>query len=72
MPICKECGKEIKIRRKYCDDCGDTIYKKWGQFLRGARSFLAKMKEENDASGNPKIYRAGEYSQEELRSLIPK
>jgi hypothetical protein len=79
MAICKACGKEIedhspfslKKRFKYCLDCNDEIAKARGQLMRCGRKVEAQLKAAADASGNPKLWTAGEYSQDELRRLIP-
>lgn len=71
MPACKKCGVKINRPYQYCDECNDEIAISQGQLLRRGRVILKQLKAEADASGNPKVYRAGECSQEFLKSLIP-
>lgn len=73
MPLCRKCGKEIDYPFKYCDPCGDKIAASRSQTYRcGGRVFERKLKIAADESGNPKVWKTGEYSQEFLKSLIPK
>jgi hypothetical protein len=79
MATCKKCGKKIdsgspwslRYRYKYCIDCNDEIAESRGQLIRCGRKVEASLKAAADASGNPKIWTAGECSQEFLKSLIP-
>lgn len=79
MALCKKCGREIedhspfslKKRFKYCLDCNDEIARKRGQLFRCGRKAEVRLKAAADASGNPKVWTAGQYSQKVLKSLIP-
>jgi predicted amidophosphoribosyltransferase len=71
MSICKKCGAKIKPPFKYCDECNDEIAKARGQLMRCGRKAETRLKAAADASGNSKVWRAGEFSQDFLRSLIP-
>jgi hypothetical protein len=77
---CKACGGEIedapvgalKKRYNYCLDCNDEIALKRSQLMRFGRKIEIRLKAAADASGNPKVWTADKYSQEELRKLIPR
>jgi uncharacterized membrane protein YvbJ len=71
MRFCKKCGVEIERPFKYCPECGDAVYRKRGQLSRSGRVVETRLKAAADASGNSKIWTAGEFSQDFLRSLIP-
>lgn len=74
VPIvaCEACGEPFRKttrNRIYCDDCGmiygDSVKRNLPYLDRGYQKLKAKL------DAQVKIYRAGEYSQEFLKSLIP-
>ena len=77
MPICRKCGKSFKRKpfannTKDCDDC--SFWKRYGHGSAANAIWRAepRLKAAADASGNPKIWRAEECSQEFLGNLIPR
>jgi hypothetical protein len=76
MPICKnrKCRKPFEKKaanQLYCQNCSYWSRYSDGRVMKGLAEALPRLKAAADASGNPKTWRAGEYSQEELRRLIP-
>lgn len=75
MPTCRKCGRPFEKKRfasnvKDCEDC--SVWARYGHGMAAAIwRAMPRLQAAADASGNPKIYRAGEHSQEFLRSLVP-
>jgi hypothetical protein len=75
MPLCRKCG--LPFNREYsawnqkdCIRCSAWIGSNNAK-NRTLGALMKQLKEEADASGNPKVWTAQEYSQEFLRGLIP-
>jgi hypothetical protein len=69
-----ECGVRFQKRspnHKKCEDCSVWMQSKAYKSRRMSRAEIAKLKAEGDASGNPRIWTREQYSQEDLRRLIP-
>ena len=71
--ICRACGDKFERKARnqvLCPDCGY-----WTMYQGNIRQFITlaepRLKKAADESGNPKIWTAEEFSQEELRRLIP-
>ena len=76
MPLCKnkKCRKPFikkAANQIYCSNCSFWKRYEGGRVMKALYECEGKLKAEADASGNPKIYRAGECSQDFLKSLIP-
>jgi hypothetical protein len=72
--LCKTCKKSFGKRAPnqiHCDE--HSFWKRYqgGRILMKLYAVEKSLKQAADESGNPKVWRAGECSQEFLRSLIP-
>lgn len=72
--LCKTCKKTFDKKAPnqiYCHE--HSFWKRYegGSFLNKLYEAEKTLKQAADESGNPKVWRAGEYSQDELRRLIP-
>ena len=69
--ICKKPFDKKAPNQIHCDV--HSFYKRYhgGKVLMKLYEVEGILKQEADESGNPKVYRAGEYTQDELRRLIP-
>jgi len=72
--LCKTCKKPFEKKAPNQNHCNEHSF--WKRFEAG--SILGKLyaaektlKQAADESGNPKVWMAGEYSQDFLRALIP-
>ena len=72
--ICKECGSPF-VRKApnqiFCPGCSYSKYYVGGEVRYKLILAEPRLKKAADESGNPKIWTAGECSQDFLRSLIP-
>ena len=72
--ICKECGSPF-VRKApnqiLCPNCAYWKYRVGGEVRYKVILAEPRLKKAADESGNPKIWTAREYSQDELRRLIP-
>jgi len=72
--ICKECGSPF-VRKApnqiFCPGCSYLKYYVGGEVRYKLILAEPRLKKAADESGNPKIWTAREYSQDELRRLIP-
>jgi hypothetical protein len=71
---CKTCKKPFDKKapnQNHCDE--HSFWKRYrgGRVLMKLYAVEGTLKQAADESGNPKTYRAGECSQEFLKSLIP-
>jgi hypothetical protein len=69
-----ECGVRFEKRspkQKKCEDCSFWMQTQAYKLRSMNRAEIARLKADADASGNPRIFRREEYSQEFLASLIP-
>jgi hypothetical protein len=77
MPFCRKCGDYFERNpkspnQKDCPKHSFWMTRGGGKHLSSINTKAAELKKAADQSGNPRIWRAGEYSQEFLRSLIPR
>jgi hypothetical protein len=72
---CRNCGQTYSKsapNQRYCEDCS-FYHRYYGGLVMKALYFAEpRLKAAADLSGNPKVWTAGECSQEFLRSLIPR
>jgi len=71
---CKTCKKSFEKKAPNQIHCHEhSFWKKYqgGNILMKLYEVEGTLKQAADESGNPRVWRAGEYSQEELRRLIP-
>jgi hypothetical protein len=70
--IC-QCGRTFVKKTPNQIHCPDCSY--WSRFRGNIIKFIVlaepRLKKAADESGNPKVWTAKEYSQEELKRLIP-
>ncbi len=74
MSFCKKCGKAFMKRagnQIYCSDCSFWKTYEGGKVMKMLFRSEPALKAAADASGNPRIWTAEEYTQDELRRLIP-
>jgi len=72
--LCKTCKKPFGKKAPNQTHCNEhSFWRKYegGSILGKLYAIEGDLKQAADASGNPRIWRAGEYSQEFLRELIP-
>ena len=76
MPFC-ECGNSFERKgrgnlRKYCPSCTEkNKHRSYSRLWEKLHAAEIRLKAQADQSGNPRIFRAAEYSQDYLRRLIP-
>ena len=71
---CKTCKKSFEKKAPNQNHCNEhSFYKRYhGGVLMKLYEVEETLKQAADESGNPKVWRAGEYSQEFLRELVPR
>jgi hypothetical protein len=72
---CRTCKKPFEKKAAnqiYCNEHSFWRRYQGGRVLMKLYAVEGTLKQAADESGNPKVWRAGEYSQEELRELIPR
>ena len=71
---CEKCGKVFEKKapnQRYCSDCSSWNEYKGGGAMTGLVAAEPRLKAAADLSGNPKVWTADQYTQDELRRLIP-
>jgi hypothetical protein len=74
MPRCKKCRHTFEKKAPnqiYCEDCSYWKQYGGGSIMKQLVLNERKIQIAADESGNPKVWTAAEYSQDELRRLIP-
>ncbi len=68
---CKKPFEKRSPNQKNCSDCSFYVRYASGRLYDKIKQIEGELKRKADENGNPKIYRAGEYSQGFLKSLTP-
>jgi len=74
MSRCRECGSEYEKKapnQKFCTSCSFYCRYRNGRIYQKLTEAEVKFHALADASGNPRVWRAGEYDQDFLKALIP-